>query len=146
MGEKLIHYFMKSLIVLICFLNLGFVSCQQKKFFINFQKLEAKELRIYYEKADYPKLQTDKDGHFYASFDTSNTLYTSTTFKEIKNLRNVFCLTPEQQCLYDDYELERLGFAIIVNSHFQSDTTNKKPYINPYESFLIEKVKVAKNE
>ena len=110
------------------------------------QKLEVKELRIYYDKSDYPKLKTDKDGNFYANFDTSNTLYTSTEFKEIKNARNVFCLSPQDRCFFEDYELEKQGFIISVYSHFESDTTGKEPYINPYDSYLIERVKAPKGK
>lgn len=104
------------------------------------QKLDVKELRIYYDKDGYPKLPVDKDGNVTANFDTSTTLYTSSRIKDTKELRPVFCIEQGQRCLYEEYEVETLGFSIYVYTSFQSDTTNRLPYVNPYEGFLIKKI------
>ena len=133
---------MKFLLILFSLVNISFDSCQQKKFFINMQKLNEKELRIFYGKKDHPPLLKDKEGNYSVNFDTSNVIYTSTNFDEIKKLRNVFCVKETKQCLYEDYEVEEKGFNITVNSHFSSDTAEK----GPYDSFLIKRINEIKKD
>jgi hypothetical protein len=118
-------------------MNLSFVSCQQKKFFIVLPKLDEKELRIHYGKKNHPPLSKDKEGNLSVNFDTSNVIYTSTNFGEVKDLRDIFCIKETNECLHEEYELEQKGFSITVNSHFNSTEDGK----SPYDSFLIESIK-----
>jgi hypothetical protein len=125
-----------------CFcILLVLTGCQQKKFTITIQKLEEKELRVYFAKKGFPKLQLDDKGNYSVNFDTSNIVNTSTDFKEVKNLRDKFCIKELNECPSEDFEIEEMGFIINGYSHFTSDSSGKEAYINPYHVWLIEKRK-----
>lgn len=112
------------------------MSCHQKKLFINLKKLDVKELRIYYNQINFPALHKDNEGNYIVSFYNNDTVYTSTSFREIKNFRNVFCINEGKECMFEDHEIKNKGFEINVYSHFSSDTS-----IKPYDSFLIERIR-----
>ena len=131
---------MKILLILIALLNVCFVSCQQKKLIVKLKTSEPQELRIYFEKEGYPKLHYNKDGNVTVNFDSVRTIFTSSKFGEIKNFRDIFCISDKNICMTEDHEGESLGFSINSYSHFTSDTTKKKDYVNPYDVFIIERI------
>jgi hypothetical protein len=55
-------------------------------------KLSEKEIIIFYERDNYPPLRKDSIGNFIVELGTNNLFYTSTSFKEIKNCKTVYCL------------------------------------------------------
>lgn len=119
-------------------------SCTQKELVFKIGSLKPQELRIYYNKEGYPRLPEDSAGRFIVRFDTVNIIYTSTTFTEIKNHRNVFCFEDQNnKCLKEDWEIETLGFNINTYSHFSSDGKNIDKYEKIYDQILIEKIKTT---
>ena len=82
---------MKIVLILISFMSISFVACQQKNLFVNIPMFEEKELRIYYDRKEYPPLKNDNEENYHINF-SSDTVYTSTKFEQVKNLRNVFCV------------------------------------------------------
>lgn len=134
------NFIMKIHHILIGLLTLRFISCQQKKLILEIKALEPQEFRIYFDKEGYPKLNSDKDGNVTVKFDSLRTFFTSSKFGEIKNLRSVFCIDDNDICLADDNEWEPLGFSINEYSHFTSDTTKSKAYVNPYQVFIIARI------
>ncbi len=132
---------MKFVLFFFLFINTSFVGCRQKKLTVFIQKLEEKELRIYFSKKDFPKLPVDTEGNYSVIFDTSNIVNTSTTFQEVKNLRDIFCIKEPDKCLSEDFEIEEMGFTINGYSNFTSDPSGKEAYLNPYHIWLIERKK-----
>lgn len=69
------------------------LSCNQdKKIYLKMDKLSEKEIIIFYERDNYPPLRKDSIGNFIVELGTNNLFYTSTSFKEIKNCKTVYCL------------------------------------------------------
>jgi|694.fasta_scaffold41532_4 hypothetical protein len=104
-------------------------------------KLSEKEIIIFYERDNCPPLRKDSIGNFIVELGTNNLFYTSTSFKEIKNCKTVYCFNNQSFCYYNDLELEKVGYEINLYSNFTTDTNNIKKYINPYDIITIMKIK-----
>lgn len=89
----------------------------------------------------YSILPRDSKDDFIADFTKTNILYTSTDFKDIKNCRPIFCFSDsaKNNCYFDEFRLNDIGYRVIVNSSFTSDTLNKKDYNSSAIEIIIKR-------
>jgi hypothetical protein len=115
-------------------------ALQQKIVYFEFATDSEKKYKIYFGQKGYKPLSKDKNGNYSVALD-STVLYTSTSYKDIANVKSLFRIRGEPDFVSTNIMEEKRGLKVIENVVGKDYTTPDGYMIPQHFEIILEKKK-----
>ena len=114
------------------------LSCNQKKVYITFDKLEEREYFVSLKNPNFPPLPKDSIGNFYINLVGIDTLFTSTKLRELASHATRYKFLNKTNRYFQTNSIEQFGYKIIETNP-QSSYNNENTAREEGMRFIIKK-------
>jgi hypothetical protein len=124
--------------------TLTLLSCNQKKVYITFYKLEEREYFVSLQNPNFPPLPKDSMGNFYINLIGIDTLYTSTKLSELASHATRYKFLNKTSKYFETNSIEQFGYKIIEtnpSSVYNNEDTAREEGMR----FIIQKIRSSHN-